>query len=690
MIKKLALLSLQTMAIAGLSFVAGCGGGGGGHVTPPALTGLAIFPGSVTVAQTQTVQLTAYMGAATTAATWSVTSGTGTINSSTGLFTAPGVAETDTIQATAGSNGGTATIIVSGGAPPVLVTPSAVAVPAGAALQFSTTTAGVTWSVNGNAGDAVHGFINTSTGLYTAPLTPPPTGSVTISALAGGNSGTATATIVFSNASLNSYVSPFSAGNPQPYAFAYTGDDGSGFLAVAGSFVADGNGNIVSGVEDVNSGFSTPTTTPISASTYTVGPDGRTAANITTGLGSGIVWQFTLISNAHALLVRFDQNATGSGTIDIQDPAQFTNPLALNTYAFSASGLDSSINAFPLGVVGRFFGSAGTISLNNAILDLNDGGTSATDALVTGGFAIDITNPGTGRGTLSLDCPTFDTAFGNGTAGSGTVVFVFYIVDATHLKIVEGDQTALLAGDVYSAPSTPVNLNTSAFVLAGSDNSGGAVGIGGVFVTSGGTGSGGLLDINDNGGHSPNGEAITSTSASLNTTTGRIAVTITDTNTTEFTFAAYSFNYIALNGSAATGAVMLENDTNVTVTSGVAFTQTSTATPQGSFALNLTGVASAGGEQDIGGQFTTGTGGALTGTLDVNNAANTGAVVSSVPLNTGSIITTVGTNGRGNPLTMVTKFPKFTLSYYVIDQNTALLLEMDGSRVTVGSIGQQF
>jgi hypothetical protein len=687
LLKKLGLLSVQTMAIAGLLFAAGCGGGGGGHVTPPTLTGLSIYPGSVTVAQTQTVQLTAYMGAATTAATWSVTSGTGTI-SSTGLFTAPGTSETDTIQATAGSNGGTATIIVSGGAPPVLITPSAVAVPAGAQTQFSTTTAGVTWTVNGNGGDAVHGFINGTTGLYVAPLTPPPTGSVTISASAGGNSGTATATIVFSNASLNSYVSPFSAGSPQPYAFAYTGDDGSGFLAVAGSFVADGNGNIVGGVEDVNSGFSVPTTTPITASTYTVGPDGRTTANITTGLGSGIVWQFTLISNAHALLVRFDQNATGSGTIDIQDPNQFNNPLSLSTYAFSVSGLD--FNAFPLGVVGRFFGSAGTIPLNNAVLDLNDGGSSATDALVSGGYAIDITNPGTGRGTLSLDCPTFDTDFGNGTAGSGTVVFVFYIVDATHLKIVEGDTTVLLTGDVYSAPSTPVNLNTSAFVLGGSDNNGSAVGIGGVFVTSGGTGSGGLLDINDNGGHSPNGEAITSTSASLNTTTGRIGVTITDANTTEFTFAAYSFNYTALNGSAATGAVMLEDDDNVTVTSGVAYTQTSTSTPQGSFALNLTGVASTGGEQDIAGQFTTGANGALTGTLDVNNAANTGAVVSSVPLNTGSIITTVGSNGRGNPLTLATKFPKFILSYYVIDQNTALLLEMDGSRVTVGSIGQQF
>jgi hypothetical protein len=687
MLKRLGLSSVHALAIAGLLFAAGCGGGSSSHTTPT-LTGLSIYPGAITVAQTQTVQLTAYMGAATTAASWTVSSGTGTITSS-GLFTAPATSETDTIQATSGASGGTATIIVSGGAPSVLISPSAVAVPAGAQLQFSTTTAGVTWTVNGNGGDAVHGFINTSTGLYVAPLTPPPTGSVTISAVSGGNAGTATATIVFSNASLNSYVSPYNSGNPQPYAFEYTGDDGSGFLSVAGNFVADGNGNIVNGLEDVNSAAIAPTTTQINPSTYTVGPDGRTTANITTGLGAGIVWQFTLISNAHALMVRFDQTATGSGTIDIQDPTQFTNPLALGTYAFSASGLDPSL--FPAAVVGRFFGTSGTISLNNAILDLNDGGTSATDASVTGGYNIDSTHPGTGRGTLSIDCPTFDTDFGDGGAGTGTVVFIFYIVDATHLKIVEGDQIALLAGDVYGAPATPVNLSTSAFVLGGSDNNGGAVGIGGVFVTSGGAGSGGLLDVNDNGGHSPNGENITSTSAGLDTTTGRINLTITDMNSSEFTFAAYSFNYIALDGSPATGAVLLENDDNVTVTSGVAYTQTSTATPQGSFALNLTGVAvSTGGEQDVAGQFTTGTGGAVTGTLDVNNAANTGAVTSSVPINTGSVITTVGSNGRGNPLSLFTKFPTFNLSYYVIDQNTALLLEMDGSRVMVGSVGQQF
>src|SRR5438309_7399368 len=56
----------------------------------------------------------------------------------------------------------------------------------------------------------------------------------------------------FTNASLNG-----------PFAFSYTGSDGGGFLAVAGSFQADGSGHITSGMQDINSGFGIITNSPI-------------------------------------------------------------------------------------------------------------------------------------------------------------------------------------------------------------------------------------------------------------------------------------------------------------------------------------------------------------------------------------------------------------------------------------------
>jgi hypothetical protein len=702
-------LSVSSVAIAGALLLSACGsnsggsgsGGGGNKAT---VGGLVVYPGSATIAesvnagQPSIAQFTAYSGSAVTSATWSVLSGTGTITSS-GAFTAPSSAETDTIQAVSGSNASVPiTINIVASSRTVVVSPAAAAVPAGATMQFTTdaTCAETIWQVNlngnsGNPGSITNGA-GANCGLYTAPLAPPASGTVTISAFSGGSSGTSTVTIVFSNASLNSIINQ---ANPRPYAFSYLGDDGSGFLAVAGTFAADGSGNITGGTEDINSGFAAPTMSTFAAgSTYTVGPDGRTTANLNVG-GSTDVLQFALISNQHALMIRFDAAATGIGTIDMQDPTQFGTPFSLGAYAFSVSGLDK--NGSRLGMVGRVVANnENTFPLNNGIVDLNDGGTSLTDMQLQGGFSI--ADPATGRGTLSLNCPTFDTDFGdNGGGTAGTLTFVYYIVDATHVKVLEGDTNTLLAGDFYDAPASAINMTGSqVFVVSGSDKNGSPYGMGGAFQAA----SGGVLDINDGGDlTSPptNSSNITtpniaSASASLTTTnSGRISLAIALSNAKSFEFAAYLFNYTAADGSPSTGAVLLETDTNFAVGTGVAYTQTGATTPQGSFALNLTGVnLSSAGEQDIEGQMSAGSVGSLTGTLDINNVANNGKLVSGVPLGSNSTIPTSGLNGRGNPLMLAEAFQTDTLSYYVIDDNTALLLETDASRVLTGMMARQF
>lgn len=695
--------SITSVAIAGALLLSACGSnssGGGG--TKPTVGGVAVYPGSATIpvsvngGQPSIAQFTAYSGSAVTSATWSVLSGTGTISSS-GVFTAPDSDETDTIQAVSGSNASAPiTINVVASSRTVVVSPAAAAVPAGATLQFTTAAgcAGTIWQVNlngtsGNPGSITNGAM---CGLYTAPLSPPASGTVTISAFSGGTSGTSTVTIVFSNASLNSLVNP---ANPQPYAFSYVGDDGSGFLSVAGTFAADGNGNITGGMEDVNSGFAAPTTSTFGAgSTYTVGPDGRTTANLNVGTSTEVL-QFALISNQHALMMRFDAAATGSGTIDMQDPIQFGAPFSLGVYAFSLAGLDQ--NGSHLGMAGRVVANTqNTFPLNNGIVDLNDGGTSLTDMQLQGGFSA--ADPATGRGTLSLNCPSFDTEFGdNGGGTSGTLTFVYYMVDATHVKVLEGDSNTLLAGDFYGAPAATVNMTGSqAFVVSGSNNSGNPFGMGGAFQTAGG----GVLDVNDAGTltspitnssnvTTPN---IASAAASLtDTNTGRISLTIGLASTKSFGFVAYLFNYITADGSPSTAAVLLETDTNVEVGTGVSYTQTGATTPQGSFALNLTGVnLGSSSEQDIEGQISAGSVGSLAGTLDINNVATNGKLISGEPLTNGSTIPTSGLNGRGNPLILAGKSQTDTLSYFVIDDNTALVLEMDSGRVMTGKIARQF
>ena len=699
--------SIASVAIAGALLLSACGSnssgsGGGGGGGKPTVGGLAVYPGSATIpesvsgGQPSIAQFTAYSGSAVTSATWSVLSGTGTITSS-GVFTAPSAVETDTIQAVSGSNASARiTINVVASSRSVIVSPAAAAVAAGATLQFTSSAgcAGTIWqaNLNGNSGNPGSITNGASCGLYTAPPSPPASGTVTISAFSGGSSGTSTVTIVFSNASLNSLVNQ---ANPRPYAFSYLGDDKSGFLSVAGTFAADGNGNITGGTEDINSGFAAPVTSTFAAgSTYTVGPDGRTTANLNVG-GSTEVLQFALITNQHALMIRFDAAATGSGTVDMQDPTQFSAPFSLGAYAFSLSGLDKK--GAHLGMDGRVVANTeNTFPLNNGIVDVNDGGTSLTDMQLQGGFSV--ADPATGRGTLSLNCPTFDTDFGANNGGTnGTLNFVYYIVDSTHVKVLEGDSNTLLAGDFFGAPASTANMTGSqVFVVSGSDNTGSPFGMGGAFQVA----SIGVLDINDAGSltspvtnssnvTTPN---ITSTSASLtNGDTGRISLTLTLSSTKNFEFVAYLFNYIAADGSPSTAAVLLETDTNVHVGTGVAYAQTGATTPQGSFALNLTGSElSSAGEQDIEGQMSAGNVGSLSGTLDINNIANSGKVISGVPLTSGSTVPTSGLNGRGNPLILAEGFQTDTLSYYVIDDSTALVLEMDASRVMTGKIARQF
>jgi hypothetical protein len=694
--------SITSFAIAGALLLSACGSNSGGGGNKPTVGGLVVYPGSATIAasvnggQPSIAQFTAYSGSAVTSATWTVLTGTGTITNS-GVFTAPSVAETDTIQAVSGSIASVPlTINVVASSRTVVVSPAAAAVPAGAALQFTTAAgcAGTIWQVNlnGNSGNPGSITNGATCGLYTAPLSPPASGTVTISAVSGGSSGTSTVTIVFSNASLNSLVNQ---ANPRPYAFSYLGDDASGFLTVAGTFAADGNGNITGGTEDVNSGFAAPVMSTFGAgSTYTVGPDGRTTANLSVGSSTEVL-QFALISNQHALMIRFDAAATGSGTIDMQDPTQFGAPFSLGAYAFGVSGLDQ--NGKHLGMVGRVVANTeNTFPLNNGIVDVNDGGTTLTDMLLQGGFSP--ADPATGRGTVALNCPTFDTDFGNNGGGTaGTLTFVYYIVDSTHLKVLEGDSNTLLTGDFYGAPAATVNMTGSqVFVVSGRDNNGGLYGTGGAFQT----GSGGVLDMNENGQltspitnssnvTTPN---ISSATASLpNTNTGRVALAVALGAGKTFDFTAYLFNYIAADGSPSTAAVLLETDTNVEVGTGVAYTQTGATTPQGSFALNLTGSGlTSAGEQDIEGHISTGDLGAVTGTVDINNVASSGKVFSGEPLTSGSTIPTSGLNGRGNPFILAEGLQTDTLSYYVIDDSTALLLEMDGSRVLTGIMARQF
>lgn len=700
--RKFGLVILSVAAVIAFVGLSACGSGGGGST--PTVNDLTILPGTVSVPQGGTAQFSAFLNGAAVSATWQASAGTIT---SGGLFTAPMSSNGVQITATSGSNSGTLTVNIVA-AQTLTVGPAAIALPAGQVFTFTATGGNnpVTWSVSApNGGNP--GTIDAN-GNYTPPLFPPPGQSVTVTATSGANSGTSNVLILYSNATLNG-----------TYSFAYTGDDGSGFFTVAGSFPANGNGTIGTGVEDEEDLGGVNQSISISGGSYTVNADGRTSISFTAG-GSSVVLQATLTTNLHGLVIRYDNQATGSGTIDQQTTADFgslSGPLV-----FSLSGADVAFD--PLGFAGKFTASAGNIPNVNAIVDVNDGGDvnnncpnlnckvvpGDPDTSLSGSYSFDQNNLSSGRGIITLNATNFGTFLPNGTQ----VQFAFYIVDHTHLHLVEIDGNAFTSGDMYQGLLGPgfgvgVVAKGNYPMSLGGTSSQGAYAAGGIFATDGdGNVSGGIFDNNSGGnpinkglninkcgygtGFSPNG---------VDAGTGRVDLLLGFTSGSGCGTPSINVDEFALYPTALTApsAVMLEIDSNF-IAGGEAYAQQGTAvSPAGSFAFNLTGQGvfhnQAGSfQQDAVGQLVS-SGTAITGgNVNINNY---GSIFPSAPVITNSsTLGAVSTAfGRGTmKLTLSVPqgggTPVYNLAYYYVDPNTYLLIDVDNNRIANGIIADQF
>jgi hypothetical protein len=729
--------SLVAALLAGFT---ACGGDSGSSATNATVTSVVLSPAALNVAINTSANISAQVNLSnttvntSTAVTWLVNgvaggnSTVGTIvpsstNQQVGVYTAPTAVpatnngqvnvtatapqdpsnSTDTTRVT--SNTSIVTITAGQG---LLVNPTGQTVPAGGSFQFTATLNSLPdpnakWSISSTTASASQiGKIDPDSGIYTAPLAPPPGQTVTVTATHGAINAMATATVVYSDASLKG-----------PYAFAYSGGIGANFIAVAGSFVADGQGSILSGVEDIEN-FSTGVSMQvlIQRGSYVVEADGTTNATLNTGGQVQSTLQFALTSDQHGVLIRFDQNTVASGSVDQQNLNALTgSPSVISgPYVFGVAGEDTAQKT--MAVAGKFSANAGAIPSANTIFDINDGGTVTTptsapvsSVSLSGNYAFDAVFPGTGRGTVSLTLTTSN--------GNQQFQFAFYTIDsadsihATHLHLVEIDSKALLAGDVFSSPAgnsfTASSLSQGNFAFTSSGTAidtvmGNPVTVafaaGGVFASDGaGNVTGGVLDSNSGGTPGAN-TTIASCTYAVNAATGRIDLRLftgagacpagANASTTEF----------ALYPTAQGSAVLVEIDPNA-MTNGLAFLQApAPAAPTGSFAIllatlgtskNLAGVV----PQDASGQLTL-TGAAVSGgSLDINNS---NAVFVGDPIATTSTITAPdATHGRGTITLSATSPPAtFSLDYYVLDANRAVFLDQDTTRVGTGLIAKQF
>jgi hypothetical protein len=439
------------------------------------------------------------------------------------------------------------------------------------------------------------------------------------------------------------------------YAFSYTGSDGAGFLAVAGSFQADGSGHITAGTQDINSGFAIVTNVAISG-TYVVRADGRGSATLNSTAGTTTI-DFVLVAGGHALVTRFDNNAAGSGTIDLQTASAFSNTALAGTFAFNVAGIDAVGN--PMGVVGNLTSNAaGTITAG--VNDSNDNGTFLASDPITGSIPV----AASGRGTATLN------------TARGTLTFAFYVVDANHIKLVETDNLLVLGGEAFrqTGPFSNASVNGPfAFTVAGADIVvSGPFAAGGVITSNGaGVVTGGVEDFNDAGTVTTN---IGLTGSYSIAPSGRGTLTITST--------AGTSNFVIYPSSG--GVLALQTDFRF-VTTGAALAQQaapfSAASFSGTYGMNFTGVTTA-GELDSIAQFTSDGASKLNGIIDLNN---NGVITFGQPLS-GSF--TVSSNGR-TVMPLQTSLGTQNMAVYLVDGTRALFVELDPNLVAAGDIRHQ-
>ncbi|HLJ26992.1 MAG TPA: hypothetical protein VKY85_09820 [Candidatus Angelobacter sp.] len=430
------------------------------------------------------------------------------------------------------------------------------------------------------------------------------------------------------------------------YTISFTGANQNGFLAVAGSFQANGSGTITGGTVDINSGGGIFQNQSITG-TYNVHANGQATATLIASAGTFDI-DFVLLSSSSGLVMRFDANSSASGTIALQTSSAFSLAALAGSFAFNVSGANAAGNGNPEASGGVFtVDSSG--NLTSGVQDTNDFGTISSNVAMTPANGA-MTSPTNGRGTLAI----------------GGRNFVYYVVNANHMKLIEVDLAPALAGDAFRQSGTAIS-GSFAFTIAG--NTGALFAAGGIINTDG---AGNVLntsteDVNNGG-----------------SVTENIALSGT------YSVAANGRGTLALNGNtfaiypSTAGIQVIEIDT-FAVASGAAFQQTgpfSNSSVQGNYGWDFTGEIGGANEIDSIAQFAATGAGSATGAVDFNNG---GGLSNNLAL-TGTY--TIAASGRGTA-TFQSQIGTQNIVFYVVNGTRVLFIDVDGGLVAVGELDHQ-
>jgi hypothetical protein len=259
------------------------------------------------------------------------------------------------------------------------------------------------------------------------------------------------------------------------YAFQFSGYDTDGNpVAVAGTFTADTNGAITTGVEDLlkSNGWSNPSITGGSYTPTSADPNnGNNAGTLKLTLPSGVYpsqFQVVLDGNGDLEMIESDKQGTGSGIAQVSSG---TGPFkGAQVYAFGFTGVDSG---------GKRIGYAGVLPMDgngnivSGQIDVNDNGSSSNSICgttppcsVAGTYS---SNPD-GSWKIALTSPVamnFDFYIAGGASGkSNPLTFYAISTDPATNPAVSG--TMVLQDNSQTYNNSAFN-GTSVSTLSGVD-----------------------------------------------------------------------------------------------------------------------------------------------------------------------------------------------------------------------------
>ena len=240
------------------------------------------------------------------------------------------------------------------------------------------------------------------------------------------------------------------------YVFDFAGESLTGatptVVSTIGNITATGNGIITGGVIDINDGNAgLSTAVNIPGGTYTLDPANGATFGRGTAIFAGHTFAFYIVDATRIKFLQEDSQGGSTGDAVLQSGAiPTTNAGFTGSFAYLIGG--SSLSTFgPDAAVARFTadgaGGIGTISYdenNNGAPPIHiSQGTNISNAT----YAIDTTNAGSGRGTLTFT-----------DSSHGTFQYVFYLTSPTSGVFQDVSNGFVADGTLFAQTGSPFTL----------------------------------------------------------------------------------------------------------------------------------------------------------------------------------------------------------------------------------------